>query len=52
LSKWHLKGNFDRVSSFLIGMLDKNEISHTAIKNEETKAKNGFFTRLQKGQFY
>jgi hypothetical protein len=46
LTKWNLKGNFDRVSAMLIGMLDKNEITHVDINRETTKARNSFFDRM------
>jgi len=32
LLKWNLKGNFDRVSALLVGILDKNEIFNTQIR--------------------
>ena len=48
LTKWNLKGNFDRVSAMLIGMLDKNEVAHIDIQVEQVKATNGFFSRMDK----
>lgn len=45
LQKWNLKGNFDRVSALLVGMLDKNEIYHTEIEDEKDTRLDDFFQR-------
>lgn len=47
LKYWNLKGNFDRVSALLVGMLDMNEIIEKEIEvaTNEATASVGFFNR-------
>lgn len=52
LTKWNLKGNFDRVSALIVGMFDKNEILYNNIKVEQTLAENSFFARMNNNEFF
>ncbi len=45
LQKWNFKGNFDRVSALIIGMLDKQEIYHVDITAANTVDSDDFFRR-------
>ena len=45
LLKWNNKGNFDRVSSLLVGMFDAKECFNREIKVPQTINKNSFFNR-------
>lgn len=45
LLKWNLKGNFDRVSTLLIGMYDMKECFNKEIKMPPVRNPNDFFNR-------
>ena len=45
LLKWNLKGNFDRVSSLIVGMYDMHECFNKEIRPEQPINKNDFFNR-------
>ena len=47
LKHWSLKGNFDRVSALIIGMLDREEVFNVEPENPATigQNKNDFFNR-------
>lgn len=48
LKYWNLKGNFDRVSALIIGMLDREEIFNVVVESPSTIIKNNpndFFNR-------
>lgn len=46
LQKWNLKGNFDRVSALLVGMLDKHEVFHKALEPVTKTIADDFFNRI------
>lgn len=45
LLKWNLKGNFDRVSSLIVGMYDMHECFNKEIKESKPNDKNDFFNK-------
>lgn len=45
LLKWNLKGNFDRVSTLIVGMYDMHECFNKEIKTETVVNKESFFNR-------
>lgn len=45
LLKWNLKGNFDRVSTLLVGMFDMKECFNKEIKVPKIEDKTDFFNR-------
>ncbi len=45
LIKWNFKGNFDRVSALLVGILDMNEIRDKVLTAASNEAKNSIFDR-------
>jgi CHAT domain-containing protein len=45
LIRWNLKGNFDRVSSLLIGMYDMKECHDMKVRKPKDPTKESFFKR-------
>jgi hypothetical protein len=45
LQKWNLKGNFDRVSSLLVGMYDKEDVFNAEIQAATQTTTDDFFNR-------